>query len=479
MAGVRLSKREMLTFASGDMFGGGAQLIISFYYLIFLTDVVRIRPALAGVVILCSKIWDAVSDPLMGLITDNTNTRWGRRRPYFLIGFFSILASFFLLWYPISHDSTAVKFFYVLFAYLLYSTVSTLVMVPYAAMSSEISRDYTERNTVNGTRLVFSQVSSLLCAVVPIEIVKLFPDARAGYMAMALSFGAFFAVPFLLIFLFTQERVQSKEQRTGLDLRFFPKPFQIRSFRLLILIYLTAFLAMDIVSTVFAYYMQYYLRRPGELNYVLGAMLITQVAMIPLVVKTANAFGKAKTVMGSICIWALGVGVLSLQQPHWPFWAIYANAVLMGMGVIGCIVMPWLMYPDVTDVGQLAFGKRSAGSFSGIMTFMRKFSSAVGIFVVSFILDLSGYIKPEAVTVDGVTRKVLMEQPDAVITALKWIVTGLPFLLLFMTFLAARRYPIDHKTYAQLSAALEHQEGVNDAPPLTEAELCRLKQTLI
>ena len=121
-----LTKRETFIFASGDMFGGGAQVIIAFFYLIFLTDVIGIRPALAGVVILISKIWDAVSDPLMGIITDNTRSRFGRRKPYFLAGFFGVILAFILLWFPISSESDLVIFSYVLFSYLFYSTISTI-----------------------------------------------------------------------------------------------------------------------------------------------------------------------------------------------------------------------------------------------------------------------------------------------------------------------------------------------------------------
>ena len=475
----KMSKAEIATFAAGDMFGGGAQLIIAFYYLIFLTDVVKLRPILAGTVILVSKIWDAVSDPLMGFITDNTRTRWGRRKPYFFIGFFSIIASFFLLWYPFSHHNETIKFAYVLFAYILYSTVSTMVMIPYAAMSSEISTDYKERTVVNGTRLLFSQVSSLLCAVLPIEIVKLAGDERAGYMAMALSFGILFAIPFLLIFFFTKERVVSQGEKAQFSFSTLLTPFKVRSFRILITIYLFAFLSMDVVSTVFAYYMNYYLRRPRELNYVLGAMLITQISMIPLVIKLSNAIGKAKTFMLSTVIWGCGIIFIALLQPDWPQWSIYVNAVLMGMGIIGCIVIPWIMYPDVTDVGELAFGRRNAGSFGGIMTFMRKFSSAVGIFVVSYILEASGYVEPQIEIVAGVTRKIMMEQPQSVITALKIIVAAFPFVLLFITFNMAKRYPLNKELYENLNKYLEFKRGNLPENPLSERELEQLKKTLI
>jgi len=457
-----VSRKEGLIFASGDIYGGGAQIIISFYYLIFLTDVVRISPALAGTVILISKIWDAVSDPLMGIITDNTESRWGRRKPFFLIGFFGILASFLLLWYPVGFTGEITRFFYVLASYLFYSTIQTIIMVPYSAMSSEISTDYKERTVINGTRLFFSQFSSLLCAVLPLEIVKLFAVEKHGYIAMALVFAVFFAVPFLLIFFFTKERVPATGEKSRLDLASLVKPFKVRSFRILIVIYLFAFLAMDIVSTVFAYYMNYYLKRPGELNYVLGAMLIVQIIMVPLVIHLANRKEKAFVLKISLITWAAGVILLSLLNPAWGGWVIYAIAVVIGTGIAGCVVMPWTMYPDVTDAGELAFGKRTSGSFSGIMTFMRKFSSAIGIFIVSQILQFSGYVKPEDVSENGVIRKMMMEQPESVITALKVIVVALPLVLLTVTFLMAQRYPLTQRVHAKLRTQLEYLRGSRD-----------------
>lgn len=475
----KMKKSEIFAFASGDIFGGGAQIIISFYYLIFLTDIVKLRPALAGIVILVSKIWDAVSDPLMGAITDNTRSKWGRRKPYFFAGFLAIIASYLLLWYPISNNNEVIKFAYVIFAYILYSTVSTMVMVPYSAMSSEISQDYKERNLVNGTRLFFSQFSSLLCAVLPLEIVKMFHDEKSGYIGMALIFGILFAIPFLLIFFFAKERVTAAPTQSKFHIKEFIAPFKIRSFRILVAIYLFAFLSMDVVSTVFAYYMNYFLKRPDELNYVLGAMLITQIVMVPLIVKLSNLVGKAKTLMFSTLMWGVGIVYIAFQQPTSPSWSIYANAVVMGMGIIGCVVIPWMMFPDVTDVGELASGKRNAGSFSGIMTFMRKFSSAIGIFIVSGILDLAGYIKPLEQLANGKTEKVLMDQPGAVLLALKIIVIGFPFVLLFITFSMAKKYPLSKEMHEKLVKHLEFTRGNTGAQPLPDMEVEQIKKTLI
>ncbi|MBI1932833.1 MAG: MFS transporter [Ignavibacteriales bacterium] len=475
-----LTKFETFIFASGDLFGGGAQILVAFFYLIFLTDVVGLRPSLAGIVILISKIWDGITDPIMGIITDNTRTKYGRRKPYFFAGFFGVIAAMFLLWYPIRSESNLILFSYVLFSYLFYSTISTMVMIPYAAMSSEITMNSKERNTVNGSRLVFSQLSALLAAVLPLEIITLMPSIETGYMAIGLTFGVIYAIPYLFVFFKTHERVAvAAHEKSSFSFHQFLEPFRIRSFRILIGIYLFAFLSMDIVSTVFAFYMNYFLLRPTELNYVLGTMLITQIVFVPIIVFSANKIGKANTLKINIILWLAAIFFLLILSPEGPSWVIYAIAVLMGTGIIGCIVIPWIMYPDVTDVGELAFEKRCSGSFSGIMTFLRKFAAAIGIFIVSQILDFSGYIKPVENIKNGVKIKILQQQPESIIFALKIIVVGFPFLLLVIIFLLARKYPLDIKTIQKLDNYLEWKRGKIVNNPLTENELLELKSKLI
>ncbi len=125
----KLPLKTKLIFGSGDIFGGASVNMVSLYYLIFLTDVVRIPPSLAGTVILISKIWDAFSDPLMGILTDRTRTRLGKRRPYFIAAAFSIFSASLLLWNPVAFESLTVRFFYVLLSYLLFNTVSTMVLI--------------------------------------------------------------------------------------------------------------------------------------------------------------------------------------------------------------------------------------------------------------------------------------------------------------------------------------------------------------
>jgi len=470
----KITKREIAVFGSGDIFGGGAQLIVNFFYLIFLTDVVKLNPAYAGIVVLISRIWDAVSDPLMGVITDNTKTKYGRRKPYLLVGSFAIIIAFVLLWWPVSFSSQITTFIYVLFAYLFYSTVSTIIMVPYSSMSSEISLDYKERSIVNGTRLFFSQVSSLLCAVIPMEIVHRASDIRTGYMLLGITFGIFFAIPLFSIFFVCKERAPITDTTNKASFKLFLEPFKIRTFKLLILIYLFAFFAMDVISSILAYYMKYYLLRIDELNYVLGTMLIVQIAFLPLAVKISNKIGKHKTFMISASIWIGGAILLGIYSLSWPTWAIYVIAGIIGLGLCGCVVMPWLMFPDVTDVGELYFGERRSGSFGGIMTFMRKSSSAIGIFVISLILQFSGYRKP--ITQGG--KEILQVQPESLIYALRIIVVAVPLLLLGIAIFLARKYPLSRQIHDRLSNYLNYKRGTSKETTVSDSELEKLKQTL-
>lgn len=474
-----LKIKEKIIFGTGDIFIGGSQVMMAFFYLRFLTDVVQISPALAGTVVLISKFWDAVSDPLMGVITDNTRTRWGRRKPYFLLTFVGIITSFCLLWYPVNFDSTTTKFIYVLSTYMYFSTVSTVALVPYSSMSSEISTDYKERNNINGIRLFFSQVSSLIGAVLPLSIVAYFDDPATGWLAMAAFFSVFYAVPYLFMFLFTHERVPICEQKSHFEIASFLRPFKVKSFRSLVFIYFTAYLSMDIMAAVFQYYMYYYLDRKSETELVIGTMLIAQIVMIPVVVMLANRYGKATVYKYSIFIWLLGAMPLAFYQPDWPPFSIYIVSAVVGFGVVGCVVMPWSIFPDVTDVGELEFGYRIAGSFSGVMTFMRKFSGAIGIFTVGIILELSGYLAPVKAMVDGKYTETLQAQPDSVILALQMIVFLVPLLLLIPAFFVAHRFPLDMSTHGRLRKYLEYKRGETQHNNLSDDELAVMRKLLI
>lgn len=122
----KLSLWQKVGYGLGDIYGGGSGVVISFYYLVFLTDVVRINPALAGTVILISKVYDSITDPFEGLLADRTRTRLGRRRPYLLAGIPLVFLSFFALFYPIDLAQETQRFIFVICSYLFFSTIVSI-----------------------------------------------------------------------------------------------------------------------------------------------------------------------------------------------------------------------------------------------------------------------------------------------------------------------------------------------------------------
>lgn len=449
-------------FGFGDVYGGGVFNIINFFYAIFLTDVVKIRPQYASLIFLVGKIWDAITDPIMGYISDRTKSRFGRRRPYFLFGVPFIFLSFLMVWYPVSFESEFARFLYAFFAYMFLNTIVTMVMIPYTAMSAEITLDYHERTAINSIRLVFSLVSSLLCAVLPMMIIKAAGDVRRGYVLMATLFGLFFALPFLGVFAFTKEK-NFKPATTKLDFRdLIVEPLKIKTFRYYLMMYLFAYLSMDTVSVIFPYYMKYYVGRPLFVSAALGTLLITEIVFVPVYALIARKTSKNTAYVIGAFIWAIGGVATLIMQPEWPNFVLLAFAAIIGAGVSAVAVMPHTILGDVTDVGELKFGERREGTISSMATFLRKVAAAVVQATILLILGLVGYVNPKGDEIP--------QQPPTVVTTIRLILAFGPILLLAIGVYAAIKYPLKPKVHQRLRTLLEEKrtKGRTDERALEE-----------
>lgn len=454
----KLKLKTKLGFGAGDIYGGGAMLIVGIYYLHYLTDVMLISPALAGVAFFVSKAWDAVSDPMMGYISDRTRTKYGRRRPYFLAGIVLIFISFFLMWYPVDFDLEMHRFIYILIAYIFFSTVITMVMIPYNALVPELTLDYNERTSLTMYRIIFSGVSSLICAVVPFEIVNHFPDVRTGHVVMAVAFGLFFAIPFIATFLTTKEREEFQKEPVPFNFkRSYVEPFRTPTFVNVLLMYLFSFVAIDVVMSIVIYFMKYYMKRLGETDYVLGAILILQILVIPIYYVVSKKTSKKTSFIISALIWMVVMGLSYFITPEVPKEAIYIFGGLVGLGTGGIVIMIYSIFADVPDVDELYTGERREGIFSGLLMFARKLSSAVAIFLIAQIIHWAGYIKPVEEVVDG--KKILVEQAQTpeFIMVLKLVFALIPVLFLALSAYNAFRYKLTPSLHARIKEHLNRR----------------------
>ncbi|MCL2526847.1 MAG: MFS transporter [Defluviitaleaceae bacterium] len=464
----KIPPREKFFFAFGDFTGHG--MFMSIMYFIFLTDILMLPPALAGTIGLVTRSWDAILDPIVGVISDNTRTRWGRRRPaIFAAGIFIIFA-FPIMYVPISAWSMWAIVAYVVVSQMLLAIVTTTFGINYASLSSEISNDYAERNKANTMRMVFSGLSNLVFATTPLLVRDYLTGVvgnQTAYVATASIYGAIFSVILILLAVNTRERVPMPKTKITFSIKTFVKPLRVRCFRELVLAYTFAFLALDIVTTIFQHFMRYVAHRPGETAFVLGALVIAQILTVPLVYKLTKRMSKPAVFRLAVPIWILGVILLSMYQTGWSPIAIYVFAFVSGIGMCGCTMIPWLMFPDGVDVGELANGSRDAGTYSSVMVMFRQISSAFGIAVIGWVLQLTGY--------DGA----LEVQPASAIMGLRGVVMISCILLLGAAFYFMKRNKMTEDSMHKVKDALAlMREGQELSSPLV-ADLEKLHPGLI
>jgi oligogalacturonide transporter len=451
------AKSEKLTFwqklgyGVGDFYGGGAATLISFFYLVFLTDVVRISPGLAGTVILISKIYDSVTDPFEGVISDRTRTKLGRRRPYLLAGIPLIFISFFLLFYPANYESETARFIFVIAAYLFYSTIISIVLLNYNALQAEMTLDYNERTSLATFRIFFSTVSSILCALLPLEIVKAFPDVRTGWIVTAVAFGLLFALPFIATVAVTRERPEfQKEMRPFHWKQAFVEPFQMRTFVYILVMYVTAFTAFDATQSIVVYYIKSFLGRGEEVSFVLGTLLIAQVISLPFFQWLSKRTSKAKSYLYGAALFVVVMFFSFLFTPDSHPAALYVFSALVGIGSGGVVIMVFAIFPDIPDVDELSTGERREGIYSALTTFTRKLSSALAVFAVAQVLQFAGYIPP----IEEGGKLIEVTQTPEFISALRFFFVFIPVVFVAIGIFFAARFPLTSALYERLSAFL-------------------------
>ena len=460
----KIKLKNLIAYGVGDLYGGGSFFIVGTLFMIFLTDVAGLSPFKAGLVFIVGKIWDAISDPLMGYISDNTETSLGRRRVYFLIGMLPVGISFAMMWYPVDFLNQNFTFLYYVMAYIFFCTVFTMLMVPYSALNAEMTFDYKERTRLNGARMIFSQGSTLIAGVVPKIVIDNFATPGKGYFVMGLIFGILYTLPWIFVYLGTWELEtgQQKEKPSFIDfLKNFKTVFINRSFRIQLGMYLAAYSAMDIIMAVFAYYITYYVNRPDLFQYCLGALVIAQLLGLPLYVKLCNRKGGGKTYILGLSIWGVAMFFVSFLESTTPGILIILNCIMIGAGLSSGVLVPYAILPMVIDVDEMITAKRRAGVYAGMMTFIRKTIQALVLFLVGIALETIGYVPNAQQTADTLFK-------------MKILFVFLPLALIIIGIIVALKLRITPYTHAVLLDEMQRlkQGGDHEKVAASAEEIC-------
>lgn len=456
-----------LSYASGDIYGGGAFLIFSLFYMNFLVLVEGIPIIATTVIILIGKIWDAVTDPLVGRLSDKTVSKYGRRRVYFVAGILPVFLSFVMLFYSFGINSVAAKIIYYAFAYMFFGTAFTIVMVPYNAILSDMTDDYNERTSFTTIRMCFSGGASLLAAVVPGLIINgiggtsIGAAQKSGYLVMALIFGAIFGLCWFFAFLGTKEKPMpiAVEKVTVKD---WLSVFKLKPYRNFLGIFLFFQVTVDLVLALFIFYIDIVVLQYKSYTLVMGVLLVSQLIFMVLNGEIAKKKGKVFPLYIGIPIWIAVSLMFMFINSATPVIIICLFAALIGFGAAAGNLATWSMLSDIYDIDECVTSKRREGVYSGITTFLRKFTSGISIFILGFGLKEIGFDQNEYNILKSTTTEFdpATYAQSGIVKGIKWMFIAIPAILLVGCLIFAAANKINKKRFeAVIKALSDFREG--------------------
>lgn len=446
----RLTTRVKLLFSTGDLSTSIPLAIVMFFQLYFLTDVAGLRPDLAGWSVGLSRIWDAINDPLFGLLSDRIRTRWGRRRVLLLLGAFPLGLSFSLMWIVPALGQWGLAIYYAL-AFIVFDTIFTMVHVGYNALTPEMTPDYDERSSLNGYRMVFS-ISGTLGAIILATVLGWYiTDQRTLFAVIGLLLGIISVIPPLIVFSITRERPVDQLPEPlpfGKALR---ETLSNQPFLLVMGLYLLSWTAASILAAVLVYFASYHLGVPSQANYFVLVAQGAAILFIPPVVWIARRLDKRRAFILGMSSWILVLlGIYSLGSNQVS--AAYVLAFCAGAGIATAYVIPWSMIPDIIEYDEVRTGQRREGSFYAFASFFQKLATGAAIWAMGQALARAGYINPTL----GAPPPA---QPGEVVAAIRLFAGPIPAFLLLLSILCAWFYPISRQSHRELRDELASREA--------------------
>ena len=445
-----LPTRFKMLFSAGDLSTSIPLAILTFFQLYFLTDVARLRPDYAGWAVALPRLWDAINDPLFGLLSDRLRTRWGRRRVLLLFGSVPLGLSFMFMWFVPSFSQIGLAVYYAI-TFIIFDTAFTAVHVGYNALTPELTSDYDERSSLNGYRMVFS-ISGTLGAIILATVLGWYiTDARTLYMILGIGLGLASIIPPFIVFRITHEKPAEEQPEPLSWLQAMKMTLSNQPFRLVMGLYLLSWTTASILAAMLVYYANYRLRVPEQANYFVLLAEGSAIVFIPVWVWVAKKLDKRRAfILGSLTWIIVLLGISAL--PADAIGLAYLLAALSGSGIASAYVLPWSMIPDIIEHDQLQTGQRREGSYYAFASFFQKLATAIALWAMGQALAVTGYITPDA-------SGALPIQPDSAIQAIRVFTGPIPAVLLLLAVFFAWNYPITRESHEATLQELAGREA--------------------
>jgi len=451
-----LSFGRILAFGVGDIFGGGSFNIINFLYPGYIVLAVGMPPYMAGLIMMIARVFDAIIDPPLGFLSDKMRVRFGTRRGGMLVCAPIVVLAMFILFYPHSNPSLAIRFWAALLSYLFYCLMQSSVMIPYWSLASEITEDYTERGRMTTVRLGFSIFASIVCVALPGMIVNAY-EGNNGYIVMSIIFGCIFMVCIAITGFFAKEGIPAPKEAPPFVLKDLIRPFRLKVFQQYLWIYLCCQVTMAVMSALFFFYIDFYFCRDitatGSSNMVglIGAAIMfgMQIFALPVYMSMIRRTGKMTVYITGSAIWIVSALFLLFIPANSAPVLIYILAAVMGFGISGPGLIPHAIFGDIVDVGHLQFSVRDAGAFSGIASFVNTCAQAIGLALVMGVIGAAGFKEQE------IGAPPILTQAESAQTAIILLMAFAPLVFMSFGIFVCTRYRLDKDIHARVLNALE------------------------
>ena len=412
----------------------------------FCTDTLMLAPALIGWMFLLGRVWDGITDPAMGVISDRTRLKMGRRRPYFLLSAIPIGICYYLLWTPPVGLADGSLFLYLTFFYLATYTFFTMFSIPYESLVAELSTDYNERTVLTGVREGLGLLGALVATLAPPVVNRFLLDERLSYSYVAAVTGVVTAVLILICFFKVKENPNYQRQISTTGLEGFWLIFKNRPFRILITVLMLALVGSAFVPILTLYVGDYLIKAPKIAPVVIIAYLLSAAFSIAIWTRISRRIGKKETLFFGLVLSAVVFTItIYYHEGTHILWVIMG--LLAGSGY-GCILaLAPSMIADVIDFDELESGDRREGIYFGVWLFVQKASMGITTFVGMQVLASMGYVPN-------------VEQSIEVLWSIKFLYCILPAICFAVGAVVLRRFPIDQNEYQRIRSLIDGQEVV-------------------
>jgi len=416
----KLSAKDSIPFGIKISWSAGAagvgfmMNVAAFWALFYMTNVLKIDPLLAGGVIFVPKIFDALTDPLIGTISDRLKTTKSRRRPFLLVGAIMSALSFLMIFTTPLFDSEWMRAGYVFAALMIYSLAYTIFNIPYLSMPAEMTEDYHERTSIHSYRVIFIRIAGLVGGVgVPLLLQQLGQQSWNAYAALGVLGAIFIFVCMITAWLGTANArfTLAQDQRPKM-LPEMAHVFSNGHFIRLILLKFCQLVGVAATIAAFSYFVTYVLERDFQVL-ALYAIVSAGVGILtaPLFVSLSKRIGKSPTYVVSAIFYILTVYSWTFAQSGESTLLICLRGVGMGIAATGNIILAMSMLTDIINYDSKLTGVRREGVFTSFYTFVEKLTFACGPLLVAVALKVAGFdadLPKEELTTPQVRQALLL-----------------------------------------------------------------------